>query len=389
MEILEVVVIPGLPFVIIKGESAFRFDVPSLRLHFFGATLFMDEFFIVLVAFVFLVFLSVFVTLMFGRVWCGWVCPQTVLVDYTRFLDKAVKKGALYSCLSYSAVLIISAAVSANMIWYFVSPYEFFERLCQWRLGEVITGFWTVLTGIVFLNYSFLRHKWCATVCPYAKLQSVMFDQKSLVIAFDPRRKEECMKCMACVRACPVGIDIRGGLDAACINCAACIDECAGMMRPKNKKGLIGYFWGLPGETTRGILRTNAMLTGFLTAASFFFLIYMVMARTALDLTVLPNSNFYPRIVNGRAVNSYLLSIRNRGKAAEELSITVEGLDKSRVIPDEVSVKKDEEKKIPVYVTAEDTAPLSGTRSIDVEIESKLTGIKTGQKINFIIPSGG
>jgi len=94
VEILEGAVILGLPFLRIKGQSALRFDVTYLRLHFFGITLWMDEFFIVLAALIFLALLFVFVTLMFGRIWCGWICPQTVLIDYTGFFDKAKKKGS-------------------------------------------------------------------------------------------------------------------------------------------------------------------------------------------------------------------------------------------------------------------------------------------------------
>ena len=388
VEILEGVVILGLPFVKIKGQSALRFDVPSLKLHFFGATLFMDEFFIVLTAVIFLVFLFVFVTLMFGRIWCGWACPQTVLIDYTGFVDKAKKKGALYSSASYVAVFLISAVVSASLIWYFVSPYEFIERLFEWRLGKIISGSWIVLAGVIFLNYSFLRQKWCATVCPYAKLQSVMFDQKSLVISFDPRRKEECMNCMACVKICPVGIDIREGLNEACINCAECIDKCTGMMGPKGRKSLIGYFWGLPGEVTKEVLRTNALMIGFITAASFFFFIYMVVTKSTLDLTVLPNYNFPPRIVNQKTVNSFLLSIKNRAPADEDIIITVAGLKDSIVVPDSVVVKTDEERKIPVYVTEENASVKSGTRSIEVIIESPATGTKAIGKASFIFPAG-
>jgi len=387
--ILEGIVILGLPFVTIKGQSALRFDVPSLRLHFFGITLFMDQFFIVLVASVFVVFLLIFVTLLFGRIWCGWVCPQTVLIDYTRVIDNHGKNGAFFSSISYSVVLVISAVVSANLIWYFISPYVFFERFFQWRLGQGIWELWIVLAAIIFLDYAFLRHKWCSTVCPYAKLQSVMFDEKSLVIAFDPGRKEECMNCMACVKSCPVGIDIRKGPDAACINCAACIDRCTMMMKPKKRKSLVGYFWGLPGGVTKGILRTNALLAGLLAAAAFLFLIYLVMARTTLELTVLPNSNFYPRIVNKTAVNSYILSIRNRGESDEEVYIAVEGLSNGKVIPDKFLVKKDGENKIPVYVTEGNPPVRNGIKSVEMKIESKISGTKTAQKINFIVPSGG
>jgi len=314
VEVLEGALILGLPFLMIKGQSALRFDVSYLRLHFFGITLWMDEFFIVLAALIFLVLLFVFVSVIFGRIWCGWICPQTVLIDYTGFFDKAKKKGFLYSSVSYGAVLIISVIVSASLIWYFVSPYEFIGRLLNQRLGSTLWGFWIVLSCVLFLNYAFLRHKWCATVCPYAKLQSVLFDNKTMVIAFDPARKQECLNCMACVRECPVGIDIRAGLHPACINCAACIDECTRVMSPKNRKGLIGYFWGLPGEMTKRTLRTNALMIGFFTAASLALLIYVAVTRTTLGLTILPNYNSSPRIVNEKVVNPFLFSLENRGR---------------------------------------------------------------------------
>ncbi len=388
VEILEGAVILGLPFLRIKGQSALRFDVSSLRLHFFGITLWMDEFFIVLVAFIFLTLLFAFVTLMFGRIWCGWICPQTVLIDYTSFFDKTTKKGILYSSVSYVSVLIISVIVSAGLIWYFVSPYEFIERLLNQRLGSVLWGFWIVLSGVLFLNYAFLRHKWCATVCPYAKLQSAMFDNKTLVIAFDPARKRECIDCMACVRACPVDIDIRGGLHSACINCAACIDECTRVMKPKKKKGLIGYFWGLPGEMTKRTLRTNALMIGFLTAASLVFLIYTAATSMTLGLTVLPNYNSPPRVVDEKAVNSFLLSIENRGRTDEVLATTVRGLKDSEVIPDRVVIKAGEERKIPVYIIGANAPAQREFRNIEILIESGKTGKKLAAKATFIYPEG-
>ncbi|MBI4849350.1 MAG: 4Fe-4S binding protein [Nitrospirae bacterium] len=211
VEAAQAFLIVGLPFLKIEGESALRFDIPSLRLHFFRASIWMEEFFIVLIGIIFLTFLIVFITLMFGRIWCGWLCPQTVIVDFTRFVDKTKSKGPAYKLGSYPAMFLISVLVAANLMWYFVSPYEFIPEVMEGNLGSVTWGFWLVLTGILSLNFILLRHRFCATVCPYAKLQSVLFDKKTLVVSFDPRRKEECMKCMACVSTCPVGIKTKKG----------------------------------------------------------------------------------------------------------------------------------------------------------------------------------
>lgn len=391
--VIEGAVVLGLPFLKIKGESALRFDIPSLRLYFFGIVLSMDEFFIVLVAFIFLSFLMIFATLMFGRVWCGWVCPQTVLIDYTVSADKARKRGLPHNFLSFGSAAPVSIIVAASLVWYFIPPHEFIRKLLDGQLGNIVWGFWLVLFCILFLDLAFLRYNWCATVCPYAKLQSVMFDNKTLIIAFDPARKEECINCMACVRTCPVGIDIRKELQAECINCAACIDECSRVMGPRQRKGLIGYFWGLPGETAKGLLRTNVILIGSLTAATLFFLIYMAAARPVIDLTVLPNYDFPPRMMDEKAVNSFFLSIKNRSRTDKDLKIAVSGLSYSKVIPGRVVVKAGEDKNVPLYVIGGDQVlkvyqVTGGSKSIEVVIESDRSGIKVVGKTNFIFPAG-
>jgi len=134
-EILQAILILGLPFVRVKRESALRFDIPSLRLHVFGCTIWMQEFFIVLVATIFFTLLIVFITLVFGRIWCGWLCPQTVIVDFTPFMDKAKKEGVLYKLMAIAITFLISIVVAASLIWYFVSPYEFIPDLINGNLS--------------------------------------------------------------------------------------------------------------------------------------------------------------------------------------------------------------------------------------------------------------
>ena len=147
------------------------------------------------------------------------MCPQTVLSDFTWFIEKTAGRP-LARATGLFGTFAVSLLVAASLIWYFVSPYEFFPRLFSGQLGNIIGGFWIVLTGIIFADLAMLRRGFCATVCPYAKMQSALFDKKTLVIAFDASRKEECMNCGACMRTCPVGVDIRKGQNSACINCA-------------------------------------------------------------------------------------------------------------------------------------------------------------------------
>lgn len=326
--ILQAALIAGLPFLRVNGESAFRFDITTLTLHFFGRALWMDEFFIVLVALIFLTFLIAFLTVVFGRIWCGWLCPQTVLSDFTSFIEKRHGAGIPLQAAAYALVFLACAAVAATLIWYFVSPYEFFSQLYSGSMGPVLWGFWIVLTLILFLDFSFVRHTFCATVCPYAMMQGSLYDRKTLVIAFDERRKEDCMGCSACVRACPVNIDIRKGLNAACINCAECIDACARMVSRAGIKPFIGYSFGLPGEPGR-LPRANALLIGAVTAACLVLLVFLGTTRQPFDLTVLPDYAYQSKQVSQQpGTASYILAFKNR--AQDSLAIRISGEESGR-----------------------------------------------------------
>jgi polyferredoxin len=391
VEIGQGVILLGLPFLKIKGESALRFDVPSLQLHLFGLTLWMEEFFIVLIALIFLALLIILITLLFGRIWCGWLCPQTVIADFTSFVDKAKGKGLPAKLIAWSATFLVSIIVSADLIWYFVSPYEFIARLIEGGLGNIIRGFWISLTVIVFLNFVLLRQRFCATVCPYAKLQGSLFDSKTLTVAFDPRRRDECIECMACVKTCPVGIDIRKGLNIACIHCAECVDRCATVMSPKGKNSLIGYFFGLPGEDGR-IVRQNVIMIGTVTAAFLVFLIYLLVSRMPIDMTVLPNYVFQPRMsAGGSVINSYIISVRNRGREDAGLKVSANGIPGDiKIVPDKVlRIGAGEIKKIPVYVSVNNPEEDKITRDINIIIET-VDGDKymLTRKAHFSIPEG-
>jgi cytochrome c oxidase accessory protein FixG len=388
-EAFQAIIIVGLPFLIIDGESALRFDVPTLVLHFFGLNLWMEEFFIVLVALLFLSLFLIFVTLLLGRIWCGWLCPQTVLSDFTLFVERAKNKRVIDKLIAYALMFLISILVAANLIWYFVSPYEFIPDLLKGSLGNVIWGFWIVLTGIIFLNFLLLRQKFCATVCPYGKLQGILFDKKTLVVAFDPHRKEECIDCMACVKACPVAVDIRNGLNSACIHCAICIDSCTMVMSSRQKKSLIGYFFGLPGEGGR-VLRQNVVLVGSVTAVFLVFFFYLLLVRVPLDMTVLPNYAFQPRITDkGTIVNSYVLSLKNRGRLDVELQLAVTGINSIlKIAPEKgLHIKAGDLKRLPVYITVRDFKERGVVKDMEIAVKSiRDDKLHVARKANFIVP---
>lgn len=350
---IHAVVILTIPFITINEKSLLRFDIPTLKLYVFGRSIWIDEFFILLLALLFLSFLFILFTVLFGRFWCGWLCPQTVLNDLADlFKPKIQKEQAFKTVLYHLIIAIISIVVGANLIWYFVSPYDFIKDLLQGQLGEVTTGFWVVLSVLMFLNLSLVGRRFCASVCPYSKLQSIMLDQHSLVIAFDNDRKQECMNCKACVRACPVGIDIREGLNPSCISCAECVDVCSSMTKKASRKTLIDYSFGLNQKGFR-LLRPQVLIFFALTLSSLIFLLYLSSTRQMIDVLVIPNSNFKVSVSEGKNLtNSYILSISNRTTGDLSFSITAKSQQEHQlpVSPSEVFIQAGSHRQIPIYV---------------------------------------
>jgi cytochrome c oxidase accessory protein FixG len=385
-EILQAVLILGLPFVKIGGQSALRFDIPTLRLHVFGYSIWMQEFFIVLIATIFITLLILFVTLVFGRIWCGWLCPQTVLIDFTPFMDKARQRGFAYKLMAYVLTFIVSVIVAASLIWYFVSPYEFIPNLINGSLGSTTWGFWIVMTVIIFLNYAFLRHKWCATVCPYAKLQTVMFDKSTLVIELDPARKQECINCHKCEKVCPTEIDIKKGLNAACINCAECLDACNEVMSKFNKKGLIHYAFGSGGEGR--VLRQNFFVVGAFTLIFFVFLVYLAFVRSGVDFTVLPHNMEARMTKDGTIINAYVLVVENMLNEPVDLRVDVEKFDDSVVqsVSGAVHMEAGQKDKLPLFVKTRNPLKLKGIKKIKIVLKDDRSKINVTKEANFIFP---
>ncbi len=156
-----------LPFIRVHGESALRFDIPSLKLYFFGAVIWVSEKYFFLL--VFLLFLSgvLLFTVLYGRAWCGWVCPQTVLSDFTRKIDQLSTRFGGRRLAGFASsrtlLLILSMIVAANLIWYFVPPWEMAADLFMLNLGPWTFLSWVFITVLIYLNISFVRRRSCAS----------------------------------------------------------------------------------------------------------------------------------------------------------------------------------------------------------------------------------
>jgi len=361
----------GLPFVSVGGESALRLDVPAGRLHAFGASFSIDEAFVVLAATLLVTAGFLLVTLLHGRVWCGWSCPQTVLGDLTRLVepDRRRKPRRWRRPLGFALVALVSAVVAAGTLWYFVSPYEFLARLAAGTLGPALGGSWAALSAVLFLDLAFLRGRFCATACPYAKLQGVLFDRSTLVVAYDARRDDDCVDCGACVRVCPTGIDIRDGLQMECIACAECVDACTPIMaKLKRPPDLVGYFHGEPGGRARP-LRPGVLALGAATLAAAALVVAVVAGRSLLDLSVISDAAFHPRRTpDGRVLLAYAVAVENhaRGPVEVTLGLSAPGAEVA-VRPDRVALAAGERRQLRLVATARGLAAGGGRGELTAE----------------------
>ncbi len=263
-----------LPWIKVNGTQWVLLNLPERKFNIFGLSFWAHDtpiiFFVIAGS---LVGLS-FVTAIWGRVWCGWACPQTVFIESVfrrievlvegnyiqrRQLAKApmsLKKFVKLN-LKWSLFLFVSLIITHSFLAYFVGSDRLLEMVQQ-NPKENWTPFLIICftTAIILFDFGWFREQFCLIMCPYGRFQSVLMDKNSMAVLYDtqrgePRRNKEnkeaenlgdCINCYRCVSVCPTGIDIRNGLQMECIACTACIDACDEIMEKVNKpKGLIRY----------------------------------------------------------------------------------------------------------------------------------------------------
>ncbi|MBI5189170.1 MAG: 4Fe-4S binding protein [Nitrospirae bacterium] len=382
---VQAALVVGLPFVRLGGESALRFDVPTFRLFFFGATLAAGEYFILLVGSLLFLLGVITVTLVFGRVWCGWLCPQTALMEIVDIVKGALSVGGKAPSASGYArravyhlfLAALALLVSVNLTWYFVSPYEMLPGLMRGEVGRLTVWCVGVFWAALMLQFELLGRRFCATICPYAKMQDVLMDSHSLTIGFDTSRRDDCMGCDLCVRACPTGIDIKAGPQVQCVGCARCIDACVKVKSRKGGTSLVGYMFGTPTGRFRDALTFKSIAltaviagVGVLTAAVY-------SGSPDVEVSAVRLSGAACRVApDGGRVAPYRLELANRGGADVSLSLSVSGMDGAILAAPEnpVTVAGNGRRTMAVFVKA----PAGVTGKTPVRIVISATDPKSG-----------
>jgi len=356
LSIVYLVVFFTLPFIKVAGEPLFLINIPERKFILFGAIFWpQDLFLFVLGMLVFILFVVLF-TVVFGRVFCGWACPQTIFMEmvfrkieywiegdasHQKALnnkpwdtEKIVKRGG--KTVSF---FIISFIIANTFLAYIMGVDELF-LMYQQGVAQNAGTFISLLifTTIFFFVYLWFREQACIVVCPYGRLQGVLLDKNSIVVAYDYIRGEkrakfkknetrtsgDCIDCAQCVKVCPTGIDIRNGTQLECVNCTACIDACDHMMESVGlPKGLIRY------DSEKGIAdKEKLKITGRMIAYSAVLivllgiLVALLLSRTDVETTVMrtPGMLFQEQPEN-RISNLYNIKLIN--KTREELPVTL------------------------------------------------------------------
>ena len=345
------------------GRQAVLFDLPARQFHIFGITFWPQDFALLAWALIIAAFALFFITVYAGRVWCGYTCPQSVWtwifmfieektegkrnarikMDQTGFtLEKLLRKTAKH--ILWTLVALVTAI---TFVGYFAPIKELIPDLATFQ-AHGWSVFWIAFfTLATYGNAGWLREQVCIYMCPYARFQSVMFDEDTLIVSYDAARGEsrgtrkrgvepdtlglgDCIDCELCVQVCPTGIDIRDGLQYECISCAACIDACDSVMEKMDyDKGLIRYTTEneLEGKKSH-LLRPR--LVGYAVALLIMIIAFtwVILSRVPLELHISRDRNALHQMTSdGLIENNYMLKVINMTNEPQTFQLFVEGME--------------------------------------------------------------
>ncbi len=353
------IVLIGGPFIKIDGQPLLLLDILERRFIIFGQVFWPQDFFLFVIGMITSVVFIILFTVVFGRIFCGWICPQTIFMegvfrkieywiegDYMaqKKLDKMPwnREKAAKKISKHFLFVLVSAIIMHTFMAYLVGIEKMWQIIDEGPV-ENTGGFiaMIVMTGLFYGVFSKMREQVCTAICPYGRLQGVLLDRQSIVVAYDHERGEtrskfrknedreavgkgDCIDCKQCVYVCPTGIDIRNGTQLECVNCTACIDACDSIMdRIGKPRGLVRYASEqniadkLPFKFTGRMKAYTAVLT-VLTGV----LVSLLIIRSDFETTILrtPGMMFQER-EDGLITNLYQLKMVNKTNTAMDVRL--------------------------------------------------------------------
>jgi cytochrome c oxidase accessory protein FixG len=373
----------AMPWIEIGGHPAILIDIQRRHFYLLGQTFNAQDFWLAFFFISGLGFTLFVVAALWGRLWCGYACPQTVFLEgvFRRIergiegnaaarakldaapmsLHKALRRG-----LKLFVFFLVSLLITHSLLGYFMPVREVCDAM-RHTPGEHLTAFVfvSVLTLLVFVNFTWFREQTCIVVCPYGRLQGALYDPDTKIVGYDKKRGEprgpagaegsgDCVDCFRCVSVCPTGIDIRNGTQMECVGCANCIDACDDVMTKLGKPtGLVRYDTQRGFETgVRKFWRPRVFVYAFLFLLGCFVFARSVTRRAPFEANVIrpPGAAFV--VEDGAVRNMVQLHVVN--KLPERATFTVRGsIDGGQVTvaQQELRIESLQDQRIPVVVS--------------------------------------
>lgn len=418
-----------IPFITINDNHLLLLSFDKLQFHFLGIVFNVSELYVMPFLLMFL-FIGIFaITSMLGRIWCGWLCPQTIFrVIYRDLIESTIldlrkiknkqkeidyNKGSnkIKKYISLILWTVITLIISCNFMLYFVPPEDFFVYIQEPLNHSFMILFIISIALFLFYDIVFMKENFCVFVCPYSRIQSVLYDNNTKQVTYDFTRggkvyengnksifkvkdwsnNEECTTCEACVKVCPTHIDIRKGLQVECINCLECSDACASVMGKLGKKSLINW-----GSTNKVINKQNVSfftkrnITYFVSLFLCLFLaFYFSLEKEDFLVNVNKTTELYKQNEDGIVSNNYILTIHNTKdetltfdiKLKDEKNYKIKRFEKFSLVAGAKT------KKILIIETSKDyDKNIAKNSNITIEIFSQNNRYKITKNISFVHP---
>ena len=350
----------SLPFIYIQGRPLFLFNIPAARFIIFGKVFWPQDFFIFGLTMVTFVIFIILFTAAFGRLFCGWICPQTIfmemlfrkveyLIEGDAARQKMLKKApwssgkVLKKTVKHLVFFVLAFIIANTFLSYIIGVKELWKIITE-PVSQHVGGFLSLLvfSGVFYAVYAFFREQVCTVVCPYGRLQSVLMDRNSMIVAYDYKRGEprsrfkkdatsvtgDCIDCFQCVKVCPTGIDIRNGLQLECVGCTACIDACNHMMEKTGRPLDLIRYASENGITENEPLKYSLRMklyTGLL-CILLVILSALLISRKDVDATILraPGMLYQERGADSIS-NLYNIKVANKTTRTIPLYLRIEG----------------------------------------------------------------
>ena len=429
MVFLTQLVFYGMPWLEWGQRQAVLFDLGARRFYIFGLVLYPQDF-IYLAGLLVISALSLFLfTAVAGRLWCGYACPQTVYTEIFLWIEKKVegdrsarlrRDGQPWSIerlfrksAKHFLWLAVALWTGFTFVGYFTPIKELGLEFVQMSMSSWEV-FWTFFYGFAtYGNAGFMREQVCKHMCPYARFQSAMFDNDTLIVTYDEERGEPrgtrsrkadplalnlgaCVDCTLCVQVCPTGIDIRKGLQYECIACGACADVCDTVMDKMGyEKGLIKYttqnalsqHW-TKSQTLRHVLRPRVLVYTAILVAIVIAMLVSLALRTPFKVDVVRDRGVMARIVaGGKIENVYRLQVMNATETIQRYKITASGLPGLSVASENiVTIGSTESRWVAVRVQAPFDVAAPGSHPMQFEIEALDSTDRLQEKSVFLVP---